>query len=286
MQHTQKVRKHTRHTFKSSEISPERRFLRVARRLRACRHAVGSSSLPTLLARAPARYHPLASIARDGWAWEFLRRNADYGDAWHSGLRDPGCWNLHGYVDPTASADVAPAMWRKSGYILPVSQVSASADHTHALDMRDARCDVYRLRVSDTREHVLILDDGRRLQLDVTGDPVVGRALLSPVAGHADASPTRRMALVRVLDHFTVHGRLPRQLYRGESGAYRLLFILMAHDGVRGGTALQELAPVLFGTTRLQQADTRQMRALRAQTSRAVARGEWLVQEGYRTLLA
>lgn len=261
--------------------------MRVARRSRA-RKAMPSDhrAFHILLARAPAHYHALATIARDGWAWEFLRRNAGYAEAWHAAHPDPDRWNLHRYVDPAVSADVAPTLWNKSGYTLSVNQVAASADYTHAFDLRDARCDVHRLRITDAREYVLILDEGRRLQLDITGSPIVGRTLLSPVAGRAAASSTRRIALAKALDHFVVHGRLPSRLYRGESGAYRLLFILMARDGVRDGASLEELAPVLFGTARLQHGGAKQMRALRAQISRAVARGEWLIEEGYRSLLS
>lgn len=237
------------------------------------------------MARAPARYHPLAAVARDGWAWEFLRRNIGYAEAWRT--RDPGPdrWNLHAYVDPVATADIAPAVWKRSGYILSVSRTPAPVEHAHAFDTRDARCNLFSLRDSDTREHLLIMDEGRRLQLDVAGEVVVGRALLSPVAGKGDTSATRRHALTRALDHLILHGRLPERLYRGESGAHRLLFVLLALDGVRDGIPPQELAPMLFGPARLQHSGRGQLRALRAQISRAVARGEWLVQQGYPTLL-
>ncbi len=36
------------------------------------------SAFAALLARAPSAYHFLAQVARDGWAWEFLRRNMAY----------------------------------------------------------------------------------------------------------------------------------------------------------------------------------------------------------------
>jgi len=35
-----------------------------------------------LLARAPATYRYLSHVARDGWAWEYLRRSEGYASAW------------------------------------------------------------------------------------------------------------------------------------------------------------------------------------------------------------
>ena len=239
-----------------------------------------------LLARAPSRYHHLAAIARDGWAWEFLRRNSRYGDAWSALAPSSHHWSLYAYVDPTRSADVAATLWTEvSRYTLAVTSAPADRHHANAFDLRDARCDVHTFTLDDMHQHILILDEGHRLQLEVTGRPVSGRVLLSPVAGQTNASPTRCHELRRALDHFVLHGRLPERLYRGETGAHRLLFILLALDGARESMPVQDLARLLFGPARLQQGGRRHGRALRAQIYRAISRGEWLVREGYRSLL-
>jgi len=60
--------------------------------------ALDRNAFAVLLARAPEAYRHLAHVARDGWAWEFLRRGHGYQSAWRTDSRSrpvgSSAWDL------------------------------------------------------------------------------------------------------------------------------------------------------------------------------------------------
>src|SRR5579864_7190097 len=96
--------------------------------------------------RDPANYEYTRELTRDGWAWEFLRRNPKYRRAWHEHagsaaitIRSPVSnvlvidaplaspierrdWGLIAFEDPARSAAAARVFWspEASSFVLPV----------------------------------------------------------------------------------------------------------------------------------------------------------------------
>lgn len=66
------------------------------------------NAFAVLLERAPEGYRGLGRVARDGWAWEFLRRGHGYQSAWRTdGQTRPAsalAWDLCSFRRPCASS--------------------------------------------------------------------------------------------------------------------------------------------------------------------------------------
>src|SRR5579863_2611582 len=132
--------------------------------------------------RDPASYDDTRDLTREGWAWEFLRRNPKYRRAWneHAGrgaitiraltgnvdvidspLASPierRNWGLMAFEDPAQPATAARVFWsaEASSFVLPVHAVQKFSDHRALpFDFSTLRCSVALLESSDVEQHVL-----------------------------------------------------------------------------------------------------------------------------------
>jgi hypothetical protein len=260
---------------------------------------ISTPALEALLARAPTEYQYLASVARDGWAWEFLRRNDLYKRDW--ALREtlaikpdaatafPGdAWQLDAYHDPAVGADKALNIWnpQASGFVLPVTAAPPRASRLlKPFVLSEVHCEFAVVDIQPGCQHVVFLDHGQRLQISVSGTSIYEPITLSTMGAVARSGITRRTDLRRALDTLLAEGRLPLHIHRRANGTYRLLSILLALDLTRADVPPRKIAELFFGQQRVESDWNRGARAMQAQIARAVARGRWLSRSGFVTLL-
>lgn len=259
--------------------------------------------------RDPASYAYTHDLTREGWAWEFLRRNPNYRRAWneHAGngaitIRSPAgnarvieaplaslseqqTWGLTAFEDPARTAAVAHVFWspEASSSVLRVHAVPVSGQgDAHAFDGSGLRCRMVLLDSSGAEQHVLFCDGARRLQIAVAGANVRGGACLLASAVIARRLLESRFQLLRRLSDLAETGHLAPRLYPSDPRCQRLCRILQMLDGEIDGASQRDIAIALFGDRRAYAdwSDT-----LRDRIRRALRRARWLMNRGYFVLL-
>ena len=258
------------------------------------RSLVPSSNLLSLTWLHPERYKWMAGLPRRAWAWELLRRNADYRAAYHA--RDAGQqpisedWPLFVFEDPDTDARAANVFWRREACadVLPVVALpeGCEADAGHFLT-ENLSC---RIRVHEEpqrdRLHILFAEGGRALQLEIEGASRLPEAVLvTPVLPPPDLRRTRLQA-VRRLNDLMRHRSLRPVHYPREPRGLRLARVVQAFDWAEAGASHREIAVALFGRARVERDWHAAHNPLRDHVRRAIARGRQLTQTGYRQFLA
>lgn len=135
------------------------------------------------------------------------------------------------------------------------------------------------------REHLLLSDGNRRLQLEVTA----GSVLHGPVCFRYELSGFRRIEAktltLRRLQLLCQLGRFPRGLFPPERRAHRWALALQADDGVRAGASHRDIAAALFGEKTVGEDWCGRSDYLRLRVQRLIRTAENLVKGGYRDLL-
>lgn len=243
------------------------------------------------------------------WAWEFLRRNADYAADWRRSVpRHLPChtltdgtqllrlprrfphaekWGLLAFTDPSLTARDAPVFW-----------------HRHALKR------VVRLRALPPRrvdeEGTQVLADfkvQRHAVIDSDGLPLVvmkGRGIHVAVELHDLPVLTRRFRpvfeLVSLSDlaaQMELLKRLQRFLANDTTspatstfgGDERLRQALLALDESLNGKTYRQIATAIFGAKMVADEWQGASQFLKDRTRRLVAKGTELMKGGYRDLL-
>ncbi len=245
-------------------------------------------------------YRWMAGLSRLGWAWEFLRRNPTYIQAFQDTDRpalavDQGgtdaalVWGLLRFENPLLDARKANVFWQLDlcREILPLTASPmrrGTEVNTLRLDKLQCRSTVQSLG-DDGRRDVLFAQDGRFLQLAIFGDtPLMEALLLTPAlpASHHRAS---RFLAVRRLADLVGSGQLRPSLYPRERRAPRLTRIAQALDGWLAHASYREIAIALFGAARVERDWSDTGDHLRDQIRRAVRYGRDLMEGGYRQFL-
>ncbi|MFT3966310.1 MAG: DUF2285 domain-containing protein [Sphingobium sp.] len=253
--------------------------------------------------RNPARYCPLLDLDRSGWAWEFLRRNADYQRA-VQGLPKPKQerwlmpplsllsaagvapdWGCPFAASADEDALTAPPFWLPSAdpSVLPVAAIPPQ-HMEDALDVMDLGQMVTVFRDRSGAEHVQIGPAPRPIRLYVE----TGTVLRGPVALHASlcscAVQSRLRTLRRLLDLERL-GRPRTQDDVPDARGVRLAFVLQVLDGYDAGASQREIAIALFGRERVRTDWNGYSDYLRSRICRAIRLGQSLCDGGYRNLL-
>lgn len=242
----------------------------------------------------------MRSLPRTAWAWEFLRRNADYRNdyARHAAGLTSGNepdhvaalpWGLLRFENPACDARAAAVLWQMKACrdVLPLAAAKMRpGTAVETLDPGKMRCRVivYEFGVEERRE-VLLMQDGRSLQLTIFGSvPLENALLLTPALPEARYGKARLQAARRLLDAVK-HGCLRPSLYRKERQSDRLARVVQALDGWLAKASQREIATALFGEERVTRDWQDPRNHLRDHVRRAVAYGRELMASRYRRFL-
>lgn len=135
------------------------------------------------------------------------------------------------------------------------------------------------------RQHVLVQDAGRCLQLTVAGADILGPAHLVSEALVGEGRLRAHLGAVACLNDFHRSGRLLKRHLPPEPRGARLALVLQALDGWLAGASHREIAEGLFGRPRVEVDWGDPGDHLRDRTRRAIRRGRTLMDGGYRCFL-
>ncbi|MPZ36421.1 MAG: DUF2285 domain-containing protein [Rhodospirillales bacterium] len=197
---------------------------------------------------------------------------------WHRGA----CF----FADPPDhDSTVATVFWRPEAcpHVLPVTAVPAVSSTPFSLAA--LRQPTALLVLPDRSQHLLARDRSHSLQLAVEGS-----TLLEPVNLRIDAifegrHLRARLAALEGLNALVNTQCLPDHLFPIDPRSRRLRHVLQALDGFLAGATYREIAVALFGEARVLADWSDARRHLFDQVRRAVRRGRYLMNGGYRTLL-
>jgi hypothetical protein len=245
-------------------------------------------------------------LDRPGWAWEFLRRNANYcGDYDENAAFDQlenffvngiQChrpdqrssaaedWGLVAFACPRRFAETANVFWHPdvSSRIVPCDCAPIDGWKGAAFDLLTLS-GRRQLLIADNAEYLVVQRGCRSARLVAHG-----RSLLSgPVRATFHIEGLDRAGRVaetlRTLASFTEAGRTEIPEF-GQSES-QLHDYLIALDGHLEGRSYRDIAQVLYGADRVAETWSEETRFLKDRVRRAVARGMELMNGGYRDLL-
>ena len=234
----------------------------------------------------------LRSLSRRGWAWEFLRRLPAYRDGFAQyGAVDEESqrWGLLRYEEPLLDARSASVFWRLEdcSSVLPLS-VLKDVDRQQLvpfnLDHISCRIEFHHSDSGD-RSDVLFVEEGRFLQVSISGSRDLKNALLFMPALDVPENVTARAASFRRLNDLMQHGHMRQTLYPQEPRAPRLVSVLKALDGSLAGLPHREIAMLIFSKERVEADWGGAQHHLRDQVRRAIGYGQSLMGGGYRQFL-
>jgi hypothetical protein len=135
----------------------------------------------------------------------------------------------------------------------------------------------------DGRRHVVFSEEGRYLQIEVFGDLDLNHARFMV---EVVTPPGRRLtdhiqAITRFAD-LARCGRLRPALYPPHARGRRLSSVLQALDGALAGATHRDIAVALFGESRVGLDWTHPAGNMRDRVRKAITRGRFLMNGGYR----
>lgn len=243
------------------------------------------------------------------WAWEYLRRNAEFRADWkHDQLE----YGLSGYDPPTTmvvSLAGAPKLsrwgclyttapdqdavlasvfwnpqWCSRVLRLTAQPLSVPIDAT-PFALSDIPCPSVLLELPSGPQHLLFRDESRRLQLVVDGADVT-----KPVHLSTDGAPDKEVAVAQLrslhcFNDLRLSGRLYDSHFRRTPMPQRLRLLLRVLDGEIGGASQEEIAQKIFADEYAAGRWHAPGQPLRDRVRRALYRGHALMRGGYRELL-
>lgn len=250
-------------------------------------------------------YDYTSRLSRREWAWEFLRRNCEFREAWRTCQLEYGIvgydsgtmmlvsqfetprlteWGLLYCSAPDQDASLATVFWSPdlcSGVLrMAAFPLSARIDATPFL-LRDISCASVLLDVPSGPQHLLFTENGRGLQLLVEGEDIVRPVrLLTDGAPQADCVSGQLHAL-RCFNELRLTGRLCASSVQRDPLSPRLRHVLRVLDADLGGATREEIGEALLAEGYAAETG----RALRDHIRRALRRGQELMRKSYRNLL-
>jgi hypothetical protein len=234
----------------------------------------------------------LKNLTRRGWAWEFLRRLPAYRDAfaqYGAVAADAQRWGLLRYEEPMLDAKSAAVFWRLEDCpsVLPLSALrEVDREQLVPFNLDHISCRIeFHHSDGGGRSDVLFVEEGRFLQVSISGPRDLKDALLFMPALDIPGNVTARAASFRRLNDLMQYGHLRQTLYPQEPRAPRLINVLKALDGSLAGLPHREIALLIFSKERVEADWGGPQHHLRDQVRRAVAYGHGLMDGGYRQFL-
>jgi hypothetical protein len=251
-------------------------------------------------------YAHTAGLDRPGWAWEFLRRNANFQrDVRVNRAGTPSAiphasgatiyrlrrkfiaaeqWGLVAFADPAKSAREAPVFWRadRQRRAICCTARTASNDTDERINLA-AFGGGRGVLVMNSSEHIAIHGHRKSASMVVTGSPfAIGDcALTFHVQGLENAAAA--CETLRILNQLRSNGTGPTPPTERMDEKY--LSYLVALDGHLAGRTYRDIAEILYGPDRVKAVWISETRHLKDKVRRAVAAGIELMNGGYLKLL-
>lgn len=190
-------------------------------------------------------------------AWEWLRRNPRYLDAWSNSARSasrrkphkPEEFGLVAFVDPALRAEIARPIW--SAYadssVIVAEVVDECAPPLEGLDLL-AVASLVTLQVADNEDQHLLLSDGcASVRLDVVRGTLLGGPAVLKYHFQGAARLRGRVLALRRLISLVIAGQFARHLCPKEKRAARWIIELRVADALASGATHRAIAQALFG---------------------------------------
>lgn len=250
----------------------------------------GSSGLPDW--RDAAAYDPLLQAERCAFAWEWLRRSADYRRAATDGLRTPdkgdgfrleqpdaAQWGLHVFEDPFLPALHARPVWSSARHAFVLrATAERSRPGADSLEL-DHLLHLATLVEAPTGERLLLSDGRRAVRLDVEGAGLREGPVRLEYRIHGFAAAEAPLTVLRRLAALASTGRFSGKLHPPDRRSRRQILLLRAHDALAAGADQRTIAGELL-SERAARANWRfEAPSLRSQAQRLV-RGARLMSAG------
>lgn len=255
--------------------------------------AAGNGHVPDW--RDAAAYQPLLDADRSLFAWEWLRRSANYRDAAERALQtasrsEPGnpsgIWGLHAFESPDVTVPQARPVWsaRLYPHVLAAEAVpSKSSDNAFDLGRLGALATL--VPAGRGGGHLLISDGLRSIRLDVLAGTITEGPVQLRFRFDGLASAERLMPPLRRFLSLCRTNKLNGSIHPREARAGRWVQMLRAHDALAAGASQREIAAALLSG----EAGQRQWRVLapsiRSQAQRLARRARQMASGGYLGLL-
>jgi len=256
------------------------------------------------------RYKYTVRLSRREWAWEFLRRNRDFCEAWRSCQLEYGIvgydagttmlvsqhetprlaeWGLLYSSAPDQDALTAIVFWSpdlcSSVLRMAAFPLSARIDATPFL-LRDIACASVLLDVPSGPQHLLFTEEGRGLQLLVEGEEVVRPVRLLTNGAPKPELVSGQLRALHCFNELRLTGRLCPSSIQRDPLSPRLRHVLRVLDADLAGATREEIGEVLLMEGRATERWQGSGRALRDYVRRALRRGQDLMRKSYRALLS
>ncbi|MER9236849.1 DUF2285 domain-containing protein [Mesorhizobium sp. M0622] len=153
------------------------------------------------------------------------------------------------------------------------------------LDLAAHSCRISILVTRDGHQHVLVEDSGRSLQLVASGVSILDAVRLTSSVLWSPEELKQRLNALECLNSLCWTGRLQPIFFPTEPRCSRLRRVLRALDGSIAGAPHREIGLALFGKARVEQDWADPGDHLRDRVRRAVRRGRWLMNGGYKRFL-
>jgi hypothetical protein len=251
----------------------------------------------------PASYDP------SDWAWEFLRRNPDYGADWRCSVprrlpyitlkdgtrllrlrrRFPRAerWGLYAFADPAIAARQAMVFWHITALKRLVRVRAAPPNHRHdltPLTLSSFNVDRAAAIGVDNVPLVLMKGPGVHIPLEIHDVAVLTNSFapVFEIDGFADLNA--QTELLKRLHRFTEQA--PSAANRPAFAIdERLHHALIALDESLRGKTYRQIAIAIFGEKKVAEEWQGPSQFLKDRTRRLVAKGTELMKGGYRDLL-
>lgn len=201
--------------------------------------------------REPQDYAWLASLPREAFAWEWLRRQPAYNAAAMAALRGSPTdfalgWNIHAFEDPCLTAMDARPMWTKEAYPFVLRAIADAAGKLSAdafILEQFAGCTSV-IECGDV-QHLLLAEGLRSLRLDVRGMPLGEGPVSLRYLLHGVQSLGRSLESLHRFKFFLERGRFSMRLHPPEPRARRMILVLRAFDALNVGATQRDIAGML-----------------------------------------
>ena len=251
-------------------------------------------------------YAYAAGLDRPGWAWEFLRRNADYQPDFRTNKAGTPTaikhvsgtvyyrlrrkflaaerWGLVMFADPLKTSLDADVHWHSNsitGHVRctskPANDNNSDAEYLAGFIGRRS------VLVANESEHLCIQRDALSANLEISGASLLLQSceLNYKIEGLKRLNPVAET--LTNLRRLKAGSQLPEPTL-GQT-ELRLRECLVALDGHLAGRSYRDIAEVLYGPDRVKEAWTNETRHLKDKFRRAVAAGIDYMNGGYLKLL-
>jgi hypothetical protein len=243
--------------------------------------------------RSKADYAALLDADRPLFAWEWLRRDPAYVEAWSraaasgpsEGLLEAQRFGLVALEDPGLAVPTARPLWRRDAH--PFVLQTARAPGGCAEDRFDARrfSALATLVSTPLADHLLLSDGLRSIRLDGEAGLFGGGPVTLAYALQGFGRAERPLLTLRRLLALSRSGRFSRSLHAREARSTRWVRLLRTWDALQSGASQREIAQILLSASAAG-ADWRiREPSLRLQAQRLVRLARAMAAGGYRALL-